>query len=197
MCKIPDILSGPWTQASSTPADACSCEGQPHANDNRYSAVRLFPQANITNNSQTTRIQGCSSRTYTPISPSEKVEKGEPPPQILQKSGREIHRKTKLILVVFLNRSVSRFWAPSPCGTNVKVNGRFTWVPKVITGVAKIFRRVQSFEVCTEVRIDSSPSSQPCEENDGDEQQQRYAAAGRADAQWSRRSRNAGYSPAR
>ena len=70
MCKIPDILSGPWTQASSTPADACSCEGQPHANDNRYSAVRLFPQANITNNSQTTRIQGCSSRTYTPISPS-------------------------------------------------------------------------------------------------------------------------------
>ena len=70
MCKIPDILSGPWTQASSTPADACSCEGQPHANDNPYSAVRLFPQANTTNNSQTTRIQGCSSRTFTPISPS-------------------------------------------------------------------------------------------------------------------------------
>ena len=26
---------------------------------------------------------------------------------------QQIHRKTKLILVVFLNRSVSRFWAPS------------------------------------------------------------------------------------
>jgi len=49
---------------------SCSCKGQPHANDNPYSAVRLFPQANTTDNSQTTRIQRCSSRTYAPISPS-------------------------------------------------------------------------------------------------------------------------------
>lgn len=70
MCKIPDILSGQWTQVSSTLADACSCEGRPHASDNTYSAVRLFPQANITDNTQTTRIQRCSSRTCTPIYPS-------------------------------------------------------------------------------------------------------------------------------
>ena len=40
---------------------------------------------------------------------------------------------------------MSRFWAPSPCGTNVKVNGRFTRVPKFSTGVAKDFQACPKF----------------------------------------------------
>ena len=66
-------------------------------------------------------------------------------PGALRSTSRQLHRKTKLILVVFLNRSVSRFWAPSLCGTNVKVNGRFTRVPKFSTGAAKNFQACPKF----------------------------------------------------
>jgi hypothetical protein len=54
----------------------------------------------------------------------------------------EVHRKTNLILGVFLIRPVPQSRAGPEKGTYAKVRGRFTPVPKVSTGAAKDFRRV-------------------------------------------------------